>query len=46
MLDFPIFYPTKLAPDSSLTDDSRAFPIDGPGQRRISRLQVRGGAAN
>ena len=31
MLDFPIFYPTKLAPDSSLTDDSRAFPIDGPG---------------
>jgi LCP family protein required for cell wall assembly len=31
MLDFPIYYPTKLAPDSSLTDDSRAFPIDGPG---------------
>jgi polyisoprenyl-teichoic acid--peptidoglycan teichoic acid transferase len=31
MLDFPIYYPTKLAPGSSLTDDSRAFPIDGPG---------------
>ncbi len=31
MLDFPIYYPTMLAPDSSLTDDSRAFPIDGPG---------------
>jgi polyisoprenyl-teichoic acid--peptidoglycan teichoic acid transferase len=31
MLGFPIYYPTMLAPDSSLTDDSRAFPIDGPG---------------
>jgi polyisoprenyl-teichoic acid--peptidoglycan teichoic acid transferase len=31
MLNFPIHYPTKLAPDSSLIDDSRAFPIDGPG---------------
>jgi hypothetical protein len=31
MLDFPIHYPTKLAPSSSLIDDSRAFPIDGPG---------------
>jgi polyisoprenyl-teichoic acid--peptidoglycan teichoic acid transferase len=31
MVDFPIYYPTKLAPDSTLTDDSRAFPIDGPG---------------
>jgi polyisoprenyl-teichoic acid--peptidoglycan teichoic acid transferase len=35
MLDFPLYYPTKLAPDSSiLTDDpdnSRAFLIDGPG---------------
>jgi polyisoprenyl-teichoic acid--peptidoglycan teichoic acid transferase len=31
MLGFPIYYPTKLAPNSSLTDDSRAFPIDGPG---------------
>lgn len=31
MLDFPLYYPTKLAPDSSFTDDSRAFLIDGPG---------------
>jgi LCP family protein required for cell wall assembly len=31
MLDFPVYYPTKLAPGSMLTDDSRAFPIDGPG---------------
>jgi polyisoprenyl-teichoic acid--peptidoglycan teichoic acid transferase len=35
MLDFPLYYPTKLAPDSEiLTDDpdnSRAFLIDGPG---------------
>jgi polyisoprenyl-teichoic acid--peptidoglycan teichoic acid transferase len=31
MVGFPIYYPTMLAPDSSLTDDSRAFPIDGPG---------------
>ena len=31
MVDFPIYYPTKLALDSTLTDDSRAFPIDGPG---------------
>jgi LCP family protein required for cell wall assembly len=31
MLDFPIYYPTKLAPNSTLLDDSRAFPIDGPG---------------
>jgi polyisoprenyl-teichoic acid--peptidoglycan teichoic acid transferase len=31
MVNFPIYYPTKLALDSTLTDDSRAFPIDGPG---------------
>jgi polyisoprenyl-teichoic acid--peptidoglycan teichoic acid transferase len=31
MLDFPIYFPTKLANDSSLTDDSDAFLIDGPG---------------
>jgi LCP family protein required for cell wall assembly len=31
MLDFPLYYPTRLAPDSTLTNDSRAFPIDGPG---------------
>jgi hypothetical protein len=31
MLDFPVYYPTKLAPGSTITDDSRAFPIDGPG---------------
>ncbi len=31
MLRFPVYYPTKLAPGSTITDDSRAFPIDGPG---------------
>ena len=31
MVEFPIYYPTKLAPGSTLSDDSRAFPIDGPG---------------
>ena len=31
MLRFPVGYPTKLAPDSIITEDSRAFPIDGPG---------------
>jgi hypothetical protein len=31
MVDFPIYYPTKLIPGSQLTDDSRAFVIDGPG---------------
>jgi polyisoprenyl-teichoic acid--peptidoglycan teichoic acid transferase len=30
MLDVPVYYPTKLAPDSTVTADSRAFPIDGP----------------
>jgi polyisoprenyl-teichoic acid--peptidoglycan teichoic acid transferase len=34
MVDFPIYYPTKLALDSTLTDDSRAFPIDGPGNEK------------
>jgi hypothetical protein len=31
MLNFPIYYPTKLGLGSTLSDDSRAFPIDGPG---------------
>ena len=31
MLDFPIYYPTRLAPGSIIINDSRAFPIDGPG---------------
>jgi polyisoprenyl-teichoic acid--peptidoglycan teichoic acid transferase len=31
MLDVPVYYPTKLAPGSTITGDSRAFPIDGPG---------------
>jgi LCP family protein required for cell wall assembly len=31
MLDLPVYYPTKLAPNSTITEDSRAFPIDGPG---------------
>jgi polyisoprenyl-teichoic acid--peptidoglycan teichoic acid transferase len=35
ILHFPLYYPTRLAPDSTLLsedpDDSRAFLIDGPG---------------
>jgi polyisoprenyl-teichoic acid--peptidoglycan teichoic acid transferase len=37
MVNFPIYYPTKLIPGSSLlteqdgVQESRAFPIDGPG---------------
>ena len=31
MLEFPVFYPTRLVPESTVDDDSRAFPIDGPG---------------
>ena len=31
MLDFPLYYPTKLVPGSTMTTDSRAFLIDGPG---------------
>jgi LCP family protein required for cell wall assembly len=37
MLDFPVYYPTKLIPGSTLlteqdgVQESRAFPIDGPG---------------
>jgi hypothetical protein len=31
MVEFPVFYPTRLVPESVVDDDSRAFPIDGPG---------------
>ena len=40
MLDFPIHYPTKLAPSSTLTDDSRAFPIDGPGGEKYRGYKI------
>ena len=30
MIDFPVYYPTRLVPGSLITEDSRAFPIDGP----------------
>ncbi len=30
MIEFPIYYPTRLAPGSTLSSASRAFPIDGP----------------
>ena len=30
MIDFAIYYPTRLAPGSTIDDASRAFPIDGP----------------
>jgi LCP family protein required for cell wall assembly len=31
MIDFPIYYPTRLVPGSFMSRDSRAFVIDGPG---------------
>jgi len=31
MVDFPIYYPTRLVPGSFLSRNSRAFVIDGPG---------------
>ena len=40
MLDFPIHYPTKLAPGSTLIDDSRAFPIDGPGDEKYHGYKI------
>jgi LCP family protein required for cell wall assembly len=30
ILDFPVFYPTRLTPDSQFSSESRAFLIDGP----------------
>jgi LCP family protein required for cell wall assembly len=30
-VEFPVYYPTRLAPGSSINDASRAFNIDGPG---------------
>ena len=30
MVHFPIYYPTVLAPGSTVSRDTRAFPIDGP----------------
>ncbi len=30
MIDFPVYYPTRLAPGSFIARDSRAFVIDGP----------------
>lgn len=34
MIKFPIFYPTALAPQTTVTNESRAFPIDGPREYR------------
>jgi LCP family protein required for cell wall assembly len=30
MVDFPIYFPTRLVPGSTINEASRAFPIDGP----------------
>lgn len=30
MVKFPVYYPTRLAPGSTINDATRAFPIDGP----------------
>jgi len=40
MLDFPIYYPTTLAPDSAISADSRAFPIDGPGNEEYRGYKI------
>ena len=34
MLKFPVYYPTALVPGSIVTDNSRAFKIDGPKEYR------------
>jgi LCP family protein required for cell wall assembly len=48
MVKFPIFYPTQLIPGSLITNDSRAFPIDGPGDDKYwgykMSIQVEGSA--
>ncbi|MQA75311.1 MAG: hypothetical protein GEU88_13375 [Solirubrobacterales bacterium] len=49
MIDFPIFYPTRLTPGSALNEASRAFPIDGPdddlyhGYKMVARFFGPGG---
>jgi len=51
MVEFPIYYPTKLAPDSTVSavgdvagqpvgSDSRAFPIDGPGDEEYRGYKI------
>jgi LCP family protein required for cell wall assembly len=30
MIDFPVYYPTRLVPGSFISNDTRAFVIDGP----------------
>jgi hypothetical protein len=39
MVEFPVEYPTALAPGSTISD-SRAFPIDGPREYRGYKLVV------
>jgi LCP family protein required for cell wall assembly len=34
MIDFPVFYPTRLIPESILSRASRAFVIDGPDKEK------------
>jgi hypothetical protein len=40
MVDFPILFPTALAPGSVIDDDSRAFPVDGPRKYRGYKFVV------
>jgi LCP family protein required for cell wall assembly len=47
MLDFPVYYPTMLAPDSTILltstdgiEQSRAFPIDGPGDEEYRGYKI------
>ena len=35
--DFPIYYPTQGTPGTTMSDDSRAFPIEGPERKEIYR---------
>ena len=54
MINFPILYPTRLAPGSVISDtDTRAFPIDGPGKDKSTtatssspRSRTRAGSAS
>ncbi|MGH2952655.1 MAG: LCP family protein [Solirubrobacterales bacterium] len=34
MVRFPVFFPTRLTPESAISDASRAFPIDGPDKEK------------
>ncbi len=40
MVEFPVFYPALLAPGSIVSNDTRAFPLDGPKEYRGYKIVV------